>query len=62
MTSFVTSGTGDIGYVRSLGADRVVDFRTERFEEEFEGADVAFDMAGGEIQTRLSACFATVAK
>jgi NADPH:quinone reductase-like Zn-dependent oxidoreductase len=50
--SFATAGSEDIGYVRSLGADRVVDFRTERFEDEFAEADAVLDLVGGEIQTR----------
>ena len=58
---FVTSGSKDIGYVRSLGADRIVDFRTQRFEEVFEEADVVFDLVGGEIQHTHFRCFATVA-
>jgi NADPH:quinone reductase-like Zn-dependent oxidoreductase len=52
LCSFVTVGSEDIGYVRSLGADRVVDFRTKRFEDEFAEADAVLDLVGGEIQTR----------
>jgi NADPH:quinone reductase-like Zn-dependent oxidoreductase len=48
----VTAGSEDIGYVQSLGADRVVDFRKTRFEDEFAEADAVLDLIGGETQTR----------
>jgi NADPH:quinone reductase-like Zn-dependent oxidoreductase len=52
LRSFVTAGSEDIGYVQSLGADRVVDFRTSRFEDEFAAADAVLDLVGGETQAR----------
>ncbi len=52
LCSIATAGSEDIGYVRSLGADRVVDFRTERFEDEIRNADAVLDLVGGEVQER----------
>lgn len=52
LRSIATVGTKDIEYVRSLGADRVLDYRTQRFEEEVKDADAVLDLVGGETQTR----------
>ena len=38
--------------VRKLGADTVIDFQTQRFEEEVRDADAVIDLVGGERQTR----------
>jgi NADPH:quinone reductase-like Zn-dependent oxidoreductase len=51
LRSIATAASGDIAYVRSLGADRVVDFRAERLEDEITQADAVLDLVGGEIQT-----------
>src|SRR4051812_32480887 len=50
--SIATAATGDISFVRSLGADTVIDFHTQRFEEQVTGADAVIDLVGGETQTR----------
>ena len=47
-----TAGTEDIDYVRSLGAETVVDFRTQRFEDEVEDADAVLDLVGSDTQAR----------
>lgn len=47
-----TAGRDDLDYVRSLGADRVIDYRTERFDEQVLGVDAIIDLVGGETQTR----------
>jgi NADPH:quinone reductase-like Zn-dependent oxidoreductase len=47
-----TAGAEDISFVRSLGADRVLDYRAQRFEEEVHDADVVLDLVGGETQRR----------
>jgi NADPH:quinone reductase-like Zn-dependent oxidoreductase len=44
--------TGDISTVRNLGANTVIDYRTQRFEEEVRDADAVIDLVGGETQTR----------
>jgi len=48
-----TAGARDLPYVRGLGADQVVDYRAERFEDAVtDGVDAVLDFAGGETQTR----------
>jgi NADPH:quinone reductase-like Zn-dependent oxidoreductase len=47
-----TAATDDIPFVRSLGANTVIDFRTQRFEEEVRAADAVIDLVGGETQER----------
>jgi NADPH:quinone reductase-like Zn-dependent oxidoreductase len=39
-------------YVTALGAERVVDYKTERFDESLTGLDVVLDTVGGETQQR----------
>ncbi|MCK1490044.1 NADP-dependent oxidoreductase [Bradyrhizobium sp. 180] len=52
LQTVATASTGDISVVRDLGANRVVDYRTQRFEEEVRDADAVIDLVGGETQTR----------
>jgi NADPH:quinone reductase-like Zn-dependent oxidoreductase len=47
-----TAASADLQYVRSLGAERVVDFQTQRFEELLSGIDVVLDTVGGDTQQR----------
>jgi NADPH:quinone reductase-like Zn-dependent oxidoreductase len=47
-----TASAEDIPFVRSLGADQVLDHRAQRFEEEVRDADAVFDLVGGETQRR----------
>jgi NADPH:quinone reductase-like Zn-dependent oxidoreductase len=44
--------TDDISFVRNLGANTVIDYRTQRFEEEVRDADAVVDLVGGETQSR----------
>jgi len=37
-------------FVKSLGADEVIDYRSQRFEEVVNDVDVVFDTIGGEVQ------------
>ncbi len=39
-------------FLRDLGADRVIDYQRERFEEVAGGVDAVFDTIGGETQAR----------
>jgi NADPH:quinone reductase-like Zn-dependent oxidoreductase len=41
-----------VDYVRALGADTVMDYKKERFEESLNGVDVVLDTVGGETQER----------
>ena len=52
MRTIATAGTDDIAFVRNLGANTVIDFQTQRFEEEVRDADAVIDLVGGETQTR----------
>jgi NADPH:quinone reductase-like Zn-dependent oxidoreductase len=47
-----TAASTDLDYVRGLGAETVVDYRKERFEESVTGVDVVLDTVGGETQQR----------
>jgi len=47
-----TAASADREYVRHLGAKKVVDYQTERFEESVTGVDVVFDTVGGDTQQR----------
>jgi NADPH:quinone reductase-like Zn-dependent oxidoreductase len=42
----------DIPFLCHLGANTVIDYRTQRFEEEVRDADAVIDLVGGETQTR----------
>jgi NADPH:quinone reductase-like Zn-dependent oxidoreductase len=50
--TIATAATDDLPFVRSLGANTVIDFRTKRFEEEVRDADAVIDLVGGETQER----------
>ena len=39
-------------FVRSLGADQIIDYRTTSFESVVRGVNVVFDKMGGEVQTK----------
>ena len=43
-----TASAGDIPFVRQLGADEVVDYKKQRFEETVSGCDLILDTVGGE--------------
>jgi len=47
-----TAASIDLDYVRSLGAERVMDYRRDRFEESLTGMDVVLDTVGGDTQQR----------
>jgi NADPH:quinone reductase-like Zn-dependent oxidoreductase len=47
-----TAAASDVGFLRALGASTVIDFHTQRFEEQVRGADAVIDLVGGETQTR----------
>lgn len=42
----------DMDFVRRLGADQVIDYRAERFEDSVDPVDLVFDLVGGETQDR----------
>lgn len=49
---FVTASGDGIEFVRSLGADHVIDYRTQRFEDAVSDMDLVFDLVGGDTQSR----------
>jgi NADPH:quinone reductase-like Zn-dependent oxidoreductase len=49
----VTTATArDAECLRGLGAERVIDYKTERFEDSLAPVDIVFDLVGGETQER----------
>jgi NADPH:quinone reductase-like Zn-dependent oxidoreductase len=51
-TVITTASARNHDYVRSLGADRVIDYNTEDFTKTVSDCDVVFDTVGGEVQVR----------
>ena len=47
-----TAASANLEYVRGLGAERILDHQTERFEESLTGVDVVLDTVGGDVQQR----------
>lgn len=47
-----TASAANHGYVRSLGADEVIDYRSQDFTRLVRNVDAVFDTAGGEVTTR----------
>jgi NADPH:quinone reductase-like Zn-dependent oxidoreductase len=47
-----TASASNLAFVRALGADEVIDYRAQRFEEVVHGLDVVFDTVGGETLER----------
>jgi NADPH:quinone reductase-like Zn-dependent oxidoreductase len=42
----------DVAFARTLGADQVIDYKTQRFEDEVRDVDMVFDLVGGDTQER----------
>lgn len=49
---FATASRRDIAFVQGLGADVVIDYHAERFEDHVRDVDMVFDTVGGETQER----------
>lgn len=47
-----TASAANHGYVRSLGADEVIDYRTRDFTQEVKNVDAVFDTAGGDVTSK----------
>jgi NADPH:quinone reductase-like Zn-dependent oxidoreductase len=47
-----TASARNHDFLRQLGADQIIDYDTERFEEVVQPVDVVFDTLGGKIQER----------
>lgn len=49
---FATAGPADLDYVRTLGAEMVVNYQTTKFEDAVPPVDAVLDTVGGEMQHR----------
>ncbi len=49
---WTTVSTDDVEFARSLGADVVIDYKTQRFEEHASKFDMVFDLIDGETRER----------
>lgn len=49
---FATAGPADLDYVRGLGAEMVVNYKTTKFEDAVPSVDAVLDTVGGETQHR----------
>src|SRR4029079_3587187 len=49
---YTTVASEDLEFARELGADRAIDYKTERFENVVRDADLILDLVGGETQDR----------
>ena len=55
-TVFATASAEDRDFVASIGADTVIDYKSERFEDIATDCDLVFDTQGGEVQRRSFDC------
>ncbi|HEV7135597.1 MAG TPA: NADP-dependent oxidoreductase [Steroidobacteraceae bacterium] len=51
-TVATTVATQDVEFVRRLGADQVIDYTRQRFEDELQEVDLVLDLIAGETQER----------
>jgi NADPH:quinone reductase-like Zn-dependent oxidoreductase len=51
-TVITTASADNADYVRSLGADQVIDYRNQDFTQLVHDCDVVFDTVGGDVQAR----------
>jgi NADPH:quinone reductase-like Zn-dependent oxidoreductase len=49
---YATASGDSVDFVKSLGADHVIDYKKQRFEEVARDMDLVFDLIGGETQNR----------
>src|SRR5580704_15234579 len=47
-----TVSTGNVQFARDLGADVVIDYKKQRFEDEASDLDMVFDLIDGETRER----------
>ena len=51
-TVYATCSGRDLDFVRSLGADIAIDYKTRRFDDVADDIDLIYDLVGGETQDR----------
>lgn len=49
---YATASTDSLGFLRELGVDRAIDYKTERFEDICKDFDLVIDLIGGDTQAR----------
>ncbi len=47
-----TGSAANLDWIRSLGADQVIDYKAQRFEDEAGNVDLVFDLIGGDTRAR----------
>ncbi len=47
-----TASENNIDFLKQLGADEVIDYKKQKFEESIKDIDVVFDLIGGDTQTK----------
>ncbi|MDX8528944.1 NADP-dependent oxidoreductase [Mesorhizobium sp. MSK_1335] len=51
-TVYATCSERDIDFVQSLGADKVIDYENQRFEDTLRDIDLVYDLVAGDTQER----------
>ena len=51
-TVFATASASDLDFVQGVGADTVIDYKAQRFEDVARDIDVVYDLIAGETQDR----------
>ncbi|MGU9811978.1 NADP-dependent oxidoreductase [Pseudomonas sp. LF052] len=49
---YATASTDSLAFLRELGVDRAIDYKTERFEDICKDFDLVIDLIGGDTQSR----------
>jgi NADPH:quinone reductase-like Zn-dependent oxidoreductase len=52
LQTIATASTDDVSLVGDLGASAVIDYKTQRFEQQVRDVDAVIDLVGGETQSR----------
>ncbi len=47
-----TGSAGNLDWIRSLGADQVIDYKAQAFEDEVRDIDLVYDLIGGDTRAR----------
>ncbi|MGH2564281.1 MAG: zinc-binding dehydrogenase, partial [Ginsengibacter sp.] len=47
-----TASKENIDFVKQLGADKVIDYKNEKFEDKVKDVDLVIDLVGGDVQKR----------
>ncbi|MBU6956972.1 zinc-binding dehydrogenase [Pseudomonas sp. CVAP len=51
-TVIATASIGNHGYLKTIGANQLIDYRSQAFEEVVKDVDIVLDLMGGETQRR----------